>query len=377
MISTKMFARQELDEFYSKMLNSFIQAFFVILIFSFLSCSSKENVVKKFQDGVYKGQIDKKGRKHGEGIIIWNDGSSYEGSFKKDLRHGTGFFTWKNGESYKGDYLNDIRTGSGIYRWTDGSFYEGSFLRGKRHGFGRFQTSNGIIYEGEWHEDENREIKNISHKNRARALKIVKDEKEETALSKELVPSTNNLPGSFSKQPTEKNIVRSVNIEEPFKKEMVFEDNQLSSISENKNIETIQSPNSIIEVSSDKSSVEEESTNDGFIITSVKQTAETDNTILSEGDQPNQYVEGTNTWTGTVSEAEEQFTTDTVNGIDIVKDVNSQVPFTGKMQILNKNGSILGEVNLLDGKLHGEEIILDDTGIIVERYLWNKGVELK
>jgi hypothetical protein len=377
MISTKMFARQELDEFYSKMLNSFIQAFFVILIFSFLSCSSKENVVKKFQDGVYKGQIDKKGRKHGEGIIIWNDGSSYEGSFKKDLRHGTGFFTWKNGESYKGDYLNDIRTGSGIYRWTDGSFYEGSFLRGKRHGFGRFQTSNGIIYEGEWHEDENREIKNISHKNRARALKIVKDEKEETALSKELVPSTNNLSGSFSKQPTEKNIVRSVNIEEPFKKEMVFEDNQLSSISENKNFETIQSPNSIIEVSSDKSSVEEESTNDGFIITSVKQTAETDNTILSEGDQPNQYVEGTNTWTGTVSEAEEQFTTNTVNGIDIVKDVNSQVPFTGKMQILNKNGSILGEVNLLDGKLHGEEIILDDTGIIVERYLWNKGVELK
>jgi antitoxin component YwqK of YwqJK toxin-antitoxin module len=196
-------------------------------------------------------------------------------------------------------------------------------------------------------------------------------------LSKELVPSTNNLSGSFSKQPTEKNIVRSVNIEEPFKKEMVFEDNQLSSISENKNIETIQSPNSIIEVSSDKSSVEEESTNDGFIITSVKQTAETDNTILSEGDQPNQYVEGTNTWTGTVSEAEEQFTTNTVNGIDIVKDVNSQVPFTGKMQILNKNGSILGEVNLLDGKLHGEEIILDDTGIIVERYLWNKGVELK
>ena len=208
-------------------------------------------------------------------------------------------------------------------------------------------------------------------------MKIVKDEKEETALSKELVPSTNNLPGSFSKQPTEKNIVRSVNIEEPFKKEMVFEDNQLSSISENKNIETIQNPNSIIEVSSDKSSVEEESTNDGFIITSVKQTAETDNTILSEGDQPNQYVEGTNTWTGTVSEAEEQFTTNTVNGIDIVKDVNSQVPFTGKMQILNKNGSILGEVNLLDGKLHGEEIILDDTGIIVERYLWNKGVELK
>jgi len=372
-----MFAHRGLDEFYSNMLNILIQAFFVILIFSFLSCSSKENVVKKFQDGVYKGQIDKKGRKHGEGIIIWNDGSSYEGDFQKDLRHGTGFFTWKNGESYKGDYLNDIRTGSGIYRWTDGSFYEGSFLRGKRHGFGRFQTSNGIIYEGEWHEDENREIKNISHVNRARALEIVKDEREETALSKELVPSTNNLSGSFSKQPTEKNIVRSVNIEEPFKKEEVIDDNQVSLTSENKDFEKIHSPNLSNEFNSENVTEQEENAKDELIIPSVEQTAVVDKTTPNKVDQPKQYIIGTSTWTGTVSEAEEQFTTDTVYGIDIVKDINSLIPFTGKMQILNKNGSILGEVNLLNGKLHGEEIILDETGIIVERYLWNNGIEIK
>ena len=377
MISTKMFAHRGLDEFYSKMLNTLIQAFFVILIFSFLSCSSKENVVKKFQDGVYKGQIDKKGRKHGEGIIIWNDGSSYEGDFQKDLRHGTGFFTWKNGESYKGDYLNDIRTGSGIYRWNDGSFYEGSFLRGKRHGFGRFQTSNGIIYEGEWHEDENREIKNISHVNRARALEIVKDEREETALSKELVPSTNNLSGSFSKQPTEKNIVRSVKIEEPFKKEEVIDDNQVSLKNENKDFEKIHSPNLSNEFNSENVTEQEENAKDELIIPSVEQTAVVDKTTPNKVDQPKQYIIGTSTWTGTVSEAEEQFTTDTVNGIDIVKDINSLIPFTGKMQILNKNGSILGEVNLLNGKLHGEEIILDETGIIVERYLWNNGIEIK
>ena len=43
-------------------------------------------------------------------------------------------------------------------------------------------------------------------------------------------------------------------------------------------------------------------------------------------------------WTGTVSEAEEQFTTDNINGIDTVKDIQSKIPFTGKMQILNEKG---------------------------------------
>ena len=46
------------------------------------------------------------------------------------------------------------------------------------------------------------------------------------------------------------------------------------------------------------------------------------------------------------------------------------------MQILNEKGTMLGEVNLLNGQLHGEEIILDESGVIVERYLWEKGVEI-
>ena len=47
------------------------------------------------------------------------------------------------------------------------------------------------------------------------------------------------------------------------------------------------------------------------------------------------------------------------------------------MQIISENGSLLGEVNLLNGKLHGEEIILDEKGTVVERYFWDKGIETK
>ena len=32
---------------------------------------------------------------------------------------------------------------------------------------------------------------------------------------------------------------------------------------------------------------------------------------------------------------------------------------------------------VLDGKLHGEEMILDEKGTVVERYFWNKGIENK
>ena len=95
------------------MLNILVQSIFVILIFSFFSCSSKESIVKKFSDGVYKGEVDKKEEKDGSGIIIWNDGSSYEGDFKGSsawnrIIHGATV------GAYEGDYLNDFRTGRNL-----------------------------------------------------------------------------------------------------------------------------------------------------------------------------------------------------------------------------------------------------------------------
>ena len=77
------------------MIKSLTQSILVIFVITTFSCRSNETVVKKFTDGVYKGEIDKKGNKHGNGLIIWNDGSSYQGEFQKDLRHGEGLFNWE------------------------------------------------------------------------------------------------------------------------------------------------------------------------------------------------------------------------------------------------------------------------------------------
>ena len=61
-----------------------------------------------------KVKLIKRETNMGNGLIIWNDGSSYQGEFQKDLRHGEGLFNWNNGESYEGEYTKDERTGIGV-----------------------------------------------------------------------------------------------------------------------------------------------------------------------------------------------------------------------------------------------------------------------
>ena len=366
------------------MLNILVQSIFVILIFSFFSCSSKESIVKKFSDGVYKGEVDKKGRKDGSGIIIWNDGSSYEGEFKKDLRHGTGLFTWSNGETYEGDYLNDFRTGKGIYRWPDDAFYKGSFLRGKRHGLGTFQTSSGLIYEGEWYQDESRKITNVSHTKHLRPKKY-----NQNSNIEDITPDPITDKSSVNEL-----AIKNNSTEQDDKPPITYKTSTLSKYND--------SLSSSFGISKNKPPVEESKSEESSLI-SAKESSDvsedfqspesnvvdgyeekkpiTPEPILSEktNNKPGQQKEVYSKpiiWTGTVSEAEEQFTTDNINGIDTVKNVQSKIPFTGKMQILNEKGTLLGEVNLLNGQLHGEEIILDESGVIVERYLWEKGVEI-
>ena len=68
------------------MIKLLTQSFLVIFVITTFSCRSNETVVKKFQDGVYKGEVDKKGNKHGNGLIIWNDGSSSLGAWHSGIR---------------------------------------------------------------------------------------------------------------------------------------------------------------------------------------------------------------------------------------------------------------------------------------------------
>lgn len=361
------------------MIKSLIQSILVIFVISTFSCRSNETVVKKFTDGVYKGEIDKKGNKHGKGLIIWNDGSSYEGGFKNDLRHGNGLFNWDNGESYKGEYTKDARTGIGIYQWPDGSKYEGSFLNGKRHGFGRFQTTSGIIYEGQWLEDIAHKIQNVSHMKFGSSVGKKEEKKNPPFTLRNLSKNTEKSNDTESPN-TPKSTYSSESNSFVFEEEPKF-----STQIKEENYYIISQPPT---KSSEKAiNVPPELPKEKIVAKSVKEfktpleLPPPDNQKIIHSILPKNAgvrVENvSNIWTGTVEEAEELFFTETIGGIDTVKDVETKIPFTGKMQVISESGSLLGEVNLLNGQLHGEELILDEKGTIIEKYLWVEGIETK
>ena len=50
------------------------------------------------------------------------------------MRHGIGLFVWKDGSSYEGDWFEDKINGVGSYIWPDGRKYEGTWKNNNMHG---------------------------------------------------------------------------------------------------------------------------------------------------------------------------------------------------------------------------------------------------
>ena len=78
-------------------------------------------------------------------------------------------------------------------------------------------------------------------------------------------------------------------------------------------------------------------------------------------------------WIGTKTEAEATFETFFIDGFDTILDRLTGVPFSGKMRVLAEDGKAKGEVNFLNGRLHGEEIFYNENGDVVERNFWTNG----
>ena len=353
----------------------------VLLLFFFGGCQKHPQAKLDFADGTYEGEINKDGQKNGIGIYRWMDGSFYEGEYQDDKRHGKGRFLWANGESYKGAYVLDERTGKGIYHWPDGSFYEGDFLSGKRHGWGQFQSTDKVVYSGEWFDDlqhgqgtltypDGRILKGIWRKGNLLSKPAVKpqaslkplipqvshdSEEEKEKLSRPLSKTQQKMaPQSRAQQinaipaPVQDRVtsapetVPSVELVEP----------QVDSLPEDSISEEFIPPSDTGDLSE---FTEEKVEKENF--------AKIDNTL--ESISPD--------WTGTVAEAEAMFITELIDGIDTVSDRESGIPFTGKMRILNAEGKVQGEVNLLNGRLHGDEVFYDDSGKVVETNTWFEG----
>nr|XP_033778482.1 MORN repeat-containing protein 1 [Geotrypetes seraphini] len=125
----------------------------------------------------YEGEW-KQGKKHGNGKLLFKDGSYYEGEFKNGeilgdgVRywaasgniysgqfycgelHGYGVMKYKDGGRYEGEFCYGLREGHGLLVDKKGQRYQGSFYKNKKHGEGKMNFKNGDQYEGHWVMDQ-------------------------------------------------------------------------------------------------------------------------------------------------------------------------------------------------------------------------------
>ena len=76
---------------------------------------------------------------------------------------------------------------------------------------------------------------------------------------------------------------------------------------------------------------------------------------------------------GTVDDIEKEFYAQSEQGIDTMRDRKTNKLITGSLTVTEANGKVLGVVNLLKGKIHGEELFFDDNGKVKERNYWING----
>ena len=102
----------------------------------------------------------------------------------------------------------------------------------------------------------------------------------------------------------------------------------------------------------------------------------TETNKIEEITTPGNEISESKVWSGTVREAEIAFQTKLIEGIDTVFDRKTDRRFSGKMEIVDSSGVKKGELELVNGRMNGEELFYEN-GELVEKYLWENGKFVK
>jgi len=92
-----------------------------------LRLKSKFFNIKQYKDSIYRGEINKERKRHGKGVIVYDAGRVYEGTWLADKRDGKGYELFTNGNTYHGEYKAGKAHGNGVYVWTNGEVYDGEW----------------------------------------------------------------------------------------------------------------------------------------------------------------------------------------------------------------------------------------------------------
>lgn len=274
-------------------------------------CSSRNEVVD-FGDGRYTGDFDKEGQRHGQGLYEWNNGDRYEGTFQNGKRHGKGVFVWNNGDRYEGDYRNGSRHGRGSYVWSTGARYDGQYAFSKREGRGVFTGTDGSRFEGWWQEDKEHGHGILSYPDGRRIEDMWIKGKRKSEIEQGTSPP--------QKHGSEENATTATTSPEP----------------ETSQPETSPAP-------------------------SAPQSGSTEEITGSR-------------WEGTEPEAKVYFESIEKEGnVAALHVKETGAAFEGTITIVRENGEKQGKVTVVNGLLHGEEIVWGEDGKIIERNRYENG----
>ncbi|KAF7380033.1 hypothetical protein HZH66_014388 [Vespula vulgaris] len=100
--------------------------------------------------GLYEGERNEQGDRHGFGKTLLPNGDMYVGRYCEGLRNGKGIYVFKNGARYDGEWRQGLKYGQGTFWYPDGTRYEGDWKRDTKYGFGVYFYENKDVYEGSW-----------------------------------------------------------------------------------------------------------------------------------------------------------------------------------------------------------------------------------
>lgn len=126
-----------------------------------------------------------------KGVIIYEDGSVFEGHFADGLENGKGRRIFASLDVYEGNYVDGVASGKGKYLYADGSCFEGEWRENKKEGKGKLTVPKEGTWEGCW--ENNKKHGTFTLLKNGQAIKKVQWEKG-TMVEKEEVK---DLPGSF------------------------------------------------------------------------------------------------------------------------------------------------------------------------------------
>ncbi|KAL7434361.1 hypothetical protein ACHAXM_004017 [Skeletonema potamos] len=133
--------------------------------------------------GTYEGDLNQNGQRHGFGVLICDNGNSYEGEWKKDKRDGLGIARYSSGDVYDGEWLRGKRQGHGVMYIEAGDTYIGSWNNGVKHGAGTYHWADGEV-DVSWYQEDRRIGEGVRwNSTRSKAYRLVRGTmKEEISL---------------------------------------------------------------------------------------------------------------------------------------------------------------------------------------------------